>query len=85
MDEIYIRLEDIPSSYRDIVKVVGVDSFIELCKLFGGSSMYFPTARTILKPVRDENIKREFNGSNIRELSLKHSICETQIRKILFK
>jgi Mor family transcriptional regulator len=85
LEENYIRLEDIPSSYRDIASIVGVDSFIEICKLFGGNSMYFPTARTILKPVRDENIKRGFNGSNIRELSLKYGICETQIRKILFK
>lgn len=85
MREKCIGLEDIPSSYRDIANIVGVDSFIEICKLFGGSSMYFPTARTILKPVRDKNIKNEFDGSNIRELSLRYGICETQIKKILFK
>lgn len=80
-----IRLEDIPISYREVASMVGLDNFINLCKVFGGSSMYFPTSRTILKPIRDENIKREFDGSNIRDLSLKYGICETQIRKILFK
>ena len=80
-----IKLEDIPNAYRDVAQIVGVDAYIQLCKVLGGSSMYFPTARTILKPIRDEQIKREFNGSNFRSLSLKHGICETQIRKILFK
>lgn len=82
---ISIKLEDIPGSYREIATIVGLDNFINLCRVFGGSSMYFPTARTILKPVRDESIKNEFNGANIRELSTKYGICETQIRKIIFK
>lgn len=85
MKSIYIKLEDVPKSYQDVANAIGIDAFIKLCRLFGGSSMYFPTARTILKPIRDEQIRKEFNGSNYRDLSLKYGICETQIRKILFK
>lgn len=85
MENINVRLEDIPNSYREIAVAIGIDAFMKLCKMLGGSSMYFPTSRTVLRPIRDENIKREFNGSNLRELSLKYDICETQIRKILFK
>ncbi|SHH41947.1 Mor transcription activator family protein [Tepidibacter thalassicus] len=80
-----LKLEDIPVSYRDIADTVGVDSFIKLCKRFGGTNMYVPTPRSVFKPIRDANIKKEFNGSNYRELSLKYGICETQIRKILSK
>lgn len=78
-----LSIKDIPNSYRDIAATIGVDSFVKLCSLLGGTSMYIPTRRTILKPVRDTNIKREFTGSNHRELSLKYGICETQVRKIL--
>lgn len=80
-----IKLEDIPIAHRAVAKIVGVDAFINLCREFGGSTLYLPTTRKVLKPVRDEEIKREFNGSNIRELATKHGICETQVRKILFK
>lgn len=80
-----IRLEDISNSYKEIAEIIGIEAFIKLCRVYGGSSMYFPTARAVLKPIRDKNIKKEFNGSNLRALSLKYDICETQIRKILFK
>lgn len=80
-----VRLSDISKSYRDVAEIIGVDAFLKLCKVYGGSSMYLPTERAVLKPLRDKKIKREFNGSNLRSLSLKYGICETHIRKILFE
>ena len=79
----YLNKEDLPDSFYDIADEIGIDTFLKLCELCGGSSIYIPTMNSLLKPVRNRIIKENFNGANYKELARKYNITEVQVRKIV--
>ena len=78
----YLTEVDVPEGVRDIVEVIGIDSFKDLVKLCGGSSVYIPSENNLTKPIRNRRIKEEFRGS-YKDMSVKYGICEVQVRNIV--
>ena len=83
------RLEDkltitmIPEGiYREIAEAIGLDNFVRLTRIIGGSTCYFPKTESLLKPVRDEAIREEFNGYNHAELANKYGVTPRWVRYI---
>lgn len=37
-----IKIEDIPYSLHTLVDIVGYDNFLEICKMYGGTSVFIP-------------------------------------------
>jgi len=68
--------------YRDIADTIGVANFIKLAEFVGGSTIYIPKADSFLRPARDLNIKKEFNGYNHSDLAKKYNLSERWIREI---
>ena len=82
MEEIY--LSSLNEEQIEIIKRIGLNNFLELCKYCGGENIYFPTLRSINTLDRNNKIKTEYkNGKNIKMLSRKYNICERQIRRIV--
>lgn len=79
----YLTKEDLPIQLREIADLIGMEMFIQLIKAYGGSTIYVPTENSILKPVRNQLIKRNFNGSNYKQLSKEFKISEMQVRNII--
>jgi len=77
-----IQIEELNEPYREIAEKIGVESAVEVAKLFGGSQVYFPKLDSVLRIYRDALIKKEFNGYNYRELSKKYGLSETWVRLI---
>lgn len=80
-----VSIDDIPNDLALLADVVGIDIVIEICEKFGGCQIYFPKSNSLYRKNRDNIIKDEFNGKNLRELSIKYKISETQIRNIIKK
>lgn len=78
-----LSIEDIPDGLREIVPIVGIKSAIDLAKHFGGQHIYFPKIDKTLSLQRDKKIRKEFNGSNHRELARKYDLSENWIRRIV--
>ena len=72
------RMEDIAERYQEIVKIVGVQKFVEL-----SDEIYFPKVENVVSPARNRRIKKEFNGSNDKELADKYNLTIKQIWNIL--
>lgn len=77
-----LTLDMIPEPYDHIAQVIGIENFINLTKIVGGTTMYVPKADNILKPVRDKKIKAEFNGYNHGQLARKYNLSERWIIEI---
>lgn len=60
-----IKIEDIPYSLHTLVDIVGYDDFLEICKMYGGSSVYIPVHSRVVNGQRNREIVREYNGKNI--------------------
>ena len=66
------RMEDISERYREIAKLIG-----------RGDEIYFPKVESVVSPARNRRIKKEFNGSNDKELAKKYNLTLKQIWNIL--
>lgn len=74
--------DDVPDNLKDISMVIGMDNFIKLIKIVGGTSVYFPSENNMLRAVRNRRIREEFNG-DYKSISRMYGISEVQARKIL--
>ena len=79
-----VKREDIPSRYEDIIEAVGFNGFLGLVQLYGGSIVYLPTVKSIMKNSRNRVIKSDFKG-NYDILAKKYNMSRTQIYNIINK
>ncbi|WP_206460651.1 Mor transcription activator family protein [Anaerovorax sp. IOR16] len=86
MDEKWIEeltVDMLPEFYQQVVSIIGVDNFLNLCKEIGGTNMYIPKLDSVIRPIRDKKIRKEFNGANYKDLAIKYNLCERWVRDII--
>lgn len=87
IDEIIpnVTVDDIPESYRDIADAIGVQNFLKLLKVVGGTTLYLPLQISVVREARNRLINREYDGTNLKELARKYNLCELWIKHIISK
>lgn len=78
-----VQMEHLDEEQRTLAALVGMEAFRALVRAYSGTSIYIPKIESLEKAVRDEYIKKEFDGTNYRELALKYGLTETWIRNIV--
>jgi Mor family transcriptional regulator len=78
-----LNIDDLKEFHQDIANYIGLDSFIELSKNFGGSNIYIPKPFELYKKLMYRKIKEEFNGDNLHKLAIKYKLCDNSIYKII--
>lgn len=79
-----LRLEDLRGDARDLAELIGLEAYLKLVEVYGGTGrLYIPQPDILIIPVRDELIRREYNGDNLYTLCRKWDLSETSVRKIV--
>lgn len=78
-----IKIEELPVSYQDVAGLIGVENAVKLSKHLGGLPYYFPKINGLIEQKRNEMIRKEFKGSNYRDLAKKYHLTEVWIRQIV--
>jgi Mor family transcriptional regulator len=78
-----VRCEQLPEIYQEMAEVIGVEPTIHLAAIFAGTSVYFPKLERALVSLRNQVIRREFDGANIRELSRRWGLSARHVRHIV--
>lgn len=82
--ELALKLDDLGEEQRQIAETIGMDAYLSLTKVFGGTTIYVAKANEILRRnERDRRIREEFNGYNYAQLALKYGLTEVWIRNIV--
>ena len=68
---------------KSIAEEIGTDNLLKLAALVGGSTFYMPQAESILRPLRNQKIKEEYNGYNDAELARKYGVTPRHVREIV--
>lgn len=68
---------------KRIAEEIGADNLLKLAVLVGGSTFYMPQAESILRPLRNQKIREEYNGYNIEELVKKYGVTQRNVYKII--
>lgn len=81
--DILTGTEQLIGEQKELAETIGIEAYKNLIRQFGGSPVYIPKAETVLKEVREKEIKEKFNGKNYKELSKKYGISEMTVRRIV--
>lgn len=68
---------------KKIAEEIGADNLLKLAVLVGGSTFYIPQAESIMRPLRNQKIKEEYNGYNSAELAGRYGITQRQVQQIV--
>lgn len=80
-----LRLEDLTTEQRQIAEEIGIQAYIKLSLLCGGTRPYIAKATELTRNPRNRRIKEEFTGYNIKQLARKYDLTEDWVRKIVFE
>lgn len=78
----YLTESDLPCGVLDIVEVIGIDAFKDLVRHAGGSYLYIPNEKSLVKSFRNKKIRESFKG-DYRVIAKQFGITEVQVRNII--
>lgn len=82
MKEKALQPEHLCGVYAEIATVLGMEAAYTLHNRFRGTQVSFPV-ELLSREYIFEQIKQEYDGSNVRELATKYGYTEKWIRKIV--
>ncbi|MPM43791.1 hypothetical protein SDC9_90468 [bioreactor metagenome] len=68
--------------YSQIAEAIGIENFYKLAETVGGATVYIPKPESLVRPVRDARIKKEFNGYNHAQLAKRYDVTERWVRQL---
>ncbi len=80
MDE--IAPEDLPPQWKELAESLGLANLLQLCKLYGGTSLYIPKYENLIAPAKRRAVGKLFNGRNHKELARRFELSERSIYEI---
>lgn len=78
-----VVLDDLQEQHRDIAECISLESFLRLVERFGGSSIYIPQMREVVKLRVYRKISEEFDGTNIRALAVRYGVSESTVYNVV--
>ena len=78
-----LSLDDLQGESKDLAELLGLETFKALVESFGGANIYIPKADSLILPLRNDLIVREYDGGNVFELSRKWGLTERRIQDIV--
>lgn len=79
-----LKIQDITNDeQRYIANTIGIDAYVRLVEEFGGTSIYILKKDSLIRSIRDNLIRSEFNGSNYSSLAKKYNLTDMTIRNIV--
>ena len=78
-----LTLDDLQEQHREYAKIIGLDNLLRLSDAFGGSNIYIPQRKELEKNKIYDQIYREYDRSNLQELTQKYGVSKSTVYKIV--
>lgn len=78
-----LTLEDLQEIHRQIAEEVGINGLIRLSNRFGGTSLYVPQKRELVKNRTYARILEEYDGTNIKQLAIGYGVSESTVYNVV--
>lgn len=83
MAQFQLTPQQIPEDLFWLYELVGMEQFMKIIDTAGGEFLYFPKRSTLERELRRQAIVREYDGTNLRQLSRKYGLTDRHVRTIL--
>lgn len=84
IDRCKLKASNLNGIYREIAEEFGIDVALKFYDQFKGLQITFPV-RLLCKQYVTEQLRKEYNGRNLKELARKYSYSERWIRSIIYE
>lgn len=74
------RASYLEGEQRELAETVGITAYRKLVQVYAGQFVYISKAETVLLKKRNQRIRAEYTGQNVRELAIKYNLSESTIR-----
>lgn len=78
-----LTLDDLQEQHKLIAQAVGIDGLFKLSDSFGGSGIYIPQKRELVKNKVYAMISEEYDGTNIKELAYAYEVSESTVYNVV--
>ncbi len=78
-----LTIEDLQEQHRDFAEALGMENLIKLSEHFGGTSIYVPQKRELVKQRVYGMIRKEYDGTNIKDLASKYDVSESTVYNVI--
>ena len=78
-----LTYEDLQEQHKSIALAVGMDGLKKLTDVFGGTAVYVPQKRELVKNKVYSMILNDYDGTNIRELAVTYGVSESTVYNIV--
>ena len=78
-----VKSQDLPEVYQEMAETIGVEATMGLAMIYAGTSVYFPKLDRALIDRRNQVIRQEFSGDNVRMIARKWGLSARHVRQIL--
>lgn len=75
--------DDLTESQKYIASEMGMENFINISLKTGGGTFCFPNRRNLFKNAIYRRVRKEFDGSNYKELAAKYDISHSTVYNII--
>jgi Mor family transcriptional regulator len=76
-------IDQLHGDQRELADVIGIEAYKKLVSQYAGSILYIQKLDSVLKDIRDREIKEKFDGANYRNLAREYSLAESTVRDIV--
>lgn len=78
-----IKIQDLQGEQRQIAETIGLEAYLKLVKIYGGTNIYIAKIDKLLSIKRDMEIVKRFNGYNYKSLANQYRLSERAVREII--
>lgn len=78
-----VSIDQLRDDQRQLAEIIGLESYKRLVKNYAGSFLYIQKIDSVLKDVRDNEIREKFDGGNYGELAREYDLAEATVRDIV--
>ncbi|MGN0574661.1 MAG: Mor transcription activator family protein [Ruminococcus sp.] len=78
-----VSLEQLRGDQKELAELIGLEAYKKLISSYAGSFLYIQKIDSILKDVRDDEIREKFDGGNYGALAREYNLAEATVRDIV--
>ena len=77
-----VRVDDLVDEQREIAEIIGIEAYKDLVRHFSGEQIRVWSMARLTKRLRDDQISREYDGHNTKQLARKYHLSDQIIWEI---
>lgn len=78
-----LTIDDLQEQHKQIALTVGVDGLKKLTDMFGGTPLYIPQKKELIKNKVYHMILNDYDGTNIKKLAVSYGVSESTVYNIV--